>query len=606
LKRFVSWIILSLAFLIAFAGVTKQPNNLVVFIADGLRGAIVDAQTAPHMAELRERGVSFLNSHSLFPTFTMANASAMATGHYLGDTGVFSNTINVGFPVPGAAGSITPFLENDVALGEVDRYFGGDYLNETTLLKAAYDMGFSTAAVGKLGPSLLWDHTDRSGMRTVVLDDSTGGPSGIPLNADVIEAIKNAGLPLATPSRGENGQSGTVKTPGTKFANLAQQAYLTDVVAKVLLPMFKVRNKPFVLVFWSRDPDATQHNEGDSLNTLTPGINGPTSRAAIKNADDSLARIQTALAALGLAATTNIFVTSDHAFSTISKESETSPAARASYMDVLPNHLPPGFLALDLARALGLPVFDPDDKNALVLPGKHPLRSDGLIGENPAQPEVIVAANGGSDLVYLPSRDRNLATRIVGFLMAQDYLSGLFTDNILGQIPGALPLSAINLKGSSKTPLPTIVVNFRSFDTGCGKPLNCSAEIADTVLQQGQGQHGSFSRADTFNFMAANGPDFKRGFTDPAPVSNADLGRTLGEILGLRIKARGKLLGRVIREAMPGGTIPHFTTRVMVSAPGPGGLATILNYQLVGDTRYFDAAGFKGRTLGLVAPAGPK
>ena len=45
------------------------------------------------MAEVRDKGVNFKNPHSLFPTFTMANASAMATGHYLGDTGDFSNTI---------------------------------------------------------------------------------------------------------------------------------------------------------------------------------------------------------------------------------------------------------------------------------------------------------------------------------------------------------------------------------------------------------------------------------------------------------------------------------------------------------------------------------
>jgi hypothetical protein len=30
----------------------------------------------------------------------MANASAIATGHYLGDTGVFSNTLYVAHPVP--------------------------------------------------------------------------------------------------------------------------------------------------------------------------------------------------------------------------------------------------------------------------------------------------------------------------------------------------------------------------------------------------------------------------------------------------------------------------------------------------------------------------
>jgi hypothetical protein len=81
---------------------------------------------------------------------------------------------------------------------------------------------------------------------------------------------------------------------------------MADVASKVVLPMFKARNKPFVLVFWSRDPDGSQHNTGDSLNTITPGINGPTSMAAIKNADNNLAQLRKALDDLGLAATTNI------------------------------------------------------------------------------------------------------------------------------------------------------------------------------------------------------------------------------------------------------------------------------------------------------------
>ena len=37
-------------------------------------------------------------------------------------------------------------------------------------------------------------------------------------------------------------------------------------------------------------------------------------------------------------------------------------------------------------------------------------------------------------------------------------------------------------------------------------------QIADTVLRQGQGMHGSFSRGDTYNFTAAIGPDFKAGY----------------------------------------------------------------------------------------------
>ena len=254
---------------------------------------------------------------------------------------------------------------------------------------------------------------------------------------------------------------------------------------------------------------------------------------------------------------------------------------------------------MDIAHALGLPLFDPDDKNSRILPGSHSIRGNGLIGENPGRPDVVVAANGGSDLIYLPSMDRSLAERIVRILLEQDYVSGLFLDDALDRIPGTLPLSSINLKGRSATPTPAIVVNFRTFDTGCAKPTNCGVVVADPFYQQGQGQHGSFGRADSFNFMAAAGPDFKRGFVDPAPVSNADLGRTLGEVLGLRIKPRGKLLGRVIREAMPGGPTPRFLARTLASEAAPNGLATILNYQITGDTKYFDAAGFRGRTLGL-------
>ena len=159
---------------------------------------------------------------------------------------------------------------------------------------------------------------------TIVIDDSTGGKNGVPLSDEMKDALTKAGLPLVTTPRGENSKAGDAKTPGTTSANVAQQAYMADVAAKVVLPMFKARNKPFVLVFWSRDPDGSQHNTGDSLNTITPGINGPTSMAGIKNADNNLAQLRKALDELGLAASTNIIISSDHGFSTISKESKTS------------------------------------------------------------------------------------------------------------------------------------------------------------------------------------------------------------------------------------------------------------------------------------------
>ena len=584
---------------------SPRPHNAVLFIADGLRFRMVDDNTAPTMAAMARQGVSLRNSHALFPTFTMANASGMATGHMLGDTGTFSNTIFTGFEVPGAGNSLTPFLESDVVLGDVDELFAGNYLDEATILKLARDKGYSTASIGKIGPALVFDPTERSGEQTILIDDATGTPKGIPLAAEVTERLKGASLPAAVPTRGANGNPGNVAKPGTLSANVVQQDYFASVATRVVLPMFKERNKPFVLVFWSRDPDGTQHNQGDSLNTLTPGIDGPTSLAAIRNADDDLARIRSTLEELGLLDTTDIIATSDHGFSTISKESRTSSTVKAKFADTLPGHLPLGFVALDLAHALNLPLIDPDDGYRTIGEGEHSKNGNGLIGGDRNKPKVVVAANGGSDLIYIPDGDKAMAKRIIDVLLTQDYVSGIFVDSKLGKFPGTLSLDDIALEGSAITPHPAIAISFRSFDTVCGEPVRCTVEVADTVLQQGQGMHGSFSRADTWNFMAVQGPDFKAQFVDPAPASNADLGRTIAQLMRLDVGDKGKLVGRVLSEVLPGGVLPDVSSRVLTSEPAPNGLVTVLDMQQVGETRYFDVAGFPGRTVGLSITAVP-
>jgi hypothetical protein len=217
----------------------------------------------------------------------------------------------------------------------------------------------------------------------------------------------------------------------------------------------------------------------------------------------------------------------------------------------------------------------------------------------------VVATNGGSDLIYLPNKDKKLADRAIKALLEQDYVSGLFVDDALGKFAGTLPMSQINLKGKAATPTPSIVVNFRSYVAGCEEPTNCSVEVADTVLRQGQGMHGSFGRGDTMNFMAAIGPDFKAGYADALPVSNADVGITITQLMGLHAAAAGGLLGRVMSEALPNGVTPKAADGKIVSKPSANGLKTILRYQRVLSQRYFDAAGFEGRTVGLDAD-GPK
>lgn len=609
MRRAILSLSISLAVLSASAASAQhgKPHNLILFVPDGLRALIVKPETAPAMADVRDKGVNFANSHSMFPTFTMANSSAMATGHYLGDSGTFSNTIFTGYTVAPAGDTVTPFIENDLVLGDIDEHFAGNYLNEEVLLQLARAKGYSTAAIGKVGPTLLFDHTDRAdrpGQHSIVIDDATGGKKGVPLSQDMQDAMKAAGLPLATPSRGDNGKTGNSTTPGTVVANVAQQAYFADVAAKVVLPMFKARNKPFVLVFWSRDPDGSQHNQGDSLNTVTPGINGPTSLAGIKNADTNLAQLRKALDDLGLSDSTNIIISADHGFSTISKESKTSPTTKVSYPNTPAGFLPMGFVAIDLSKALHLPLFDPNNKNAPVADDAYPKAGNGLIGKDPTKPDVVVATNGGSDLIYVPSNDRKIAARVVTALLDQDYVSGLFVNDDLGRFPGTLPMSLIGLRGSARTPHPSIVVNFRSYVAGCNEPTVCSVEVADTVLRQGQGMHGSFGRGDTKNFMAAIGPDFKSGYVDHLPVSNADVGMTAAKLLGLSRKSNGKLVGRVMTETMPNGATPRSYKGSVTSRPDAQGLRTVLNFQRVLNQRYFDTAGFAGRTVGLETEPG--
>jgi len=631
-------------------GRSSSGRNVVIFVADGLRYGSINPIDAPTLYSIREEGVDFGNSHALFPTFTTPNASAIATGHYLGDTGDFGNTIYAGYPVPPAGGSPTPFIENDPILGNLNQQYPGtfdasdpdtfsyyNFLNEETLLQIARGAGYNTAAVGKLGPTLIQDVSQGTPgadgkvpvPQTVVIDDSTFSAAGVPVSDAILSALKNAGLQTtAALSSLRNQPSGNNTTPGTLNANVQQQQYFTDAITKAILPTFKQDGDPFALVYWSRDPDGTQHNQGDSLNSLTPGINGPTSRSAVKNADNNLAQIIQSLKDQGLYDNTDIFITADHGFSTISKSVVDAQgtkvndyASTLSFAGVNPGFLPAGFVAIDVAHGLGENLFDPDQatKNAdgtysykLLDPtqGQRPNNGNGLIassatlstadGKTAPPADVVIAANGGSDLVYIPNHDAATLQKVVDILSKQNYVSGLFVDDSFGSIAGTLPLSSINLEGTAQTPKPSIVINFKTFSTDLSNPYQTQVEIADSTLQQGQGMHGTFGRGDTFNNMAAIGPDFKRNYNDLSPVSNADVAVTLLHLLGLPVSDNGDLMGRVINEALVNGpdTTPY-TTGLLKSAPDANGNTTYLNYQQVGNTKYFDTAGYANGTVGL-------
>ena len=585
----------------------EAPHNVIIFVADGLRSRVVTDVTAPALQEVRATGVDFRNSHSLYPTLTTPNASAIATGHRLGDTGDFGNLIFSGAPFAPPYISVVAAVEDDNAISLLNGRFDGNFFGEKTLLRAASEAGYSTAVIGKLGPAGLQDLTARDGASTIVIDDSTGNRNdgGAPVSAEVLADLKAQGLDLSAPDRGLNGSSGAYNLAGTLFSNADQQAWFLSVATKVVLPRFKKAAKPFVMVYWSRDPDGTQHNQGDSLNSLTPGINGPTAMKGIRDASDNLAALRAALKDLGLDATTDIIVTADHGFSVISKESRTSYAASLSYRDVKAGFLPYGFLAIDLAHALDLKLFDAAGYEIDPKAGENPRHGGAVIGTDFAHPQIIVAANGGTDLLYFTGADpKATAARVADFLTTQDYTGALFVRDDLGPVKGALPSSLIGMKGSARTPKPSMFVAFRTFATGCPDEEICGADVSDSDLQQGQGMHGSFGRQDTHNFTAAIGPDFKAGFVDPAPVSNADLAPTAAKILKIDLGGRGVLKGRVLGEALVADAKPvEAKAHVDRSEPAANGFVTILDWQEAEGRPYFDAAGAPGKAIGLKTEA---
>jgi len=562
----LSGLFLALLTLSAPAQTPPPARNIIIFVADGLRYGSVTQDNMPNMFKLKSEGVDFTNSHSLFPTITTVNASAIATGHYIGDTGDFGNTLHAGMPMQSAKGSTVVGLEDNAVLAEMNEKFGGNYLNEETLIARARAQGFSTAVVGKLGPARIQDSTAAAdGSQTLILDDDTGHEGGLGLPQWFSDRMKSVFLPAAVPPR--------------QVPNLPQEVWLMKATTRIVLPHFAAAGKPFALLFWSRDPDMSQHQTLDSVGEMVPGINGPSGKAGTRTADTMLGELRAALKQQGLDKTTDIFVTADHGFLTISHESQTSPSAKDG-------KIASGFLASDLASALNLPKIN-----------------NNTLGTNAGKPDVIVAGNGGADLIYLPEKNgKKLARNIVKFLTTQDYVGAVFVHDSLGKMPGALSMSDLNLIGSAKTPVPSIYVSFRSFATECENLLQCGVGVHDTGGFTGQGSHGSLSRAETRNFMAAAGPDFKAGYADPAPISNADIAPTMAHIAGITLPAKGKLKGRVIGEALAGGSEVTAERKTIQSAPAKNGARTILNFQQVGEQRYFDAAGFAGKAVGLTPP----
>src|SRR5215470_1888902 len=72
---------------------TSRATLNIVLVLDGLRPDSINAQDTPNLNRLRTEGVTFANSHAVFPTVTRVNASAIGSGTYPGRNGMMGNTV---------------------------------------------------------------------------------------------------------------------------------------------------------------------------------------------------------------------------------------------------------------------------------------------------------------------------------------------------------------------------------------------------------------------------------------------------------------------------------------------------------------------------------
>ncbi|HYR19440.1 MAG TPA: alkaline phosphatase family protein [Myxococcales bacterium] len=592
---------------------TPPERNVVIVVWDGLRPDAIDPADTPNLARLREAGAEFADHHSTYPTFTMMNSASFATGGFPGTTGYYGNVVWQ----PGAQGKDSAakpvdfhqpvFSEDYAILDDLGRHLQGRLLLAPTLFEAAQKAGIQTFALGKNGAAYLQD-AKRGGM---VLDEKTVLPLwlakdlqglGVPLPATAPNSYGSGDLVLSStngnptefkpPERLKDGvSSDPTDASGSRFK--AGLDYMVTAYLEHVLP----RKQPRLSVLWLRDPDSTQHSYGLGTRNW---------HDALRATDALLGRIGDKLKQLGLEASTDLIVVSDHGHSNVSGPLDLFPlrAIRdGAAAEVDPKgHSVSGLVRLaDLLRRAGFVAFD--GLGCSYVPLAAGIKSDGApvypvstdqdgavcgkAGQKYQVPAMkvpaelppgalVVAVNGGSDYVYVPDHDPGLVRRAIRFLQGRTEVGALFVDDRYGRIPGTLPLGAIRAANATRNP--DILL---SYDYDEDAVVNGVRGIEYAGLLQGnsyRGMHGSFSPRDVHNVLIAAGPDFRRGFKDTLPTGNVDLAPTVARVLGLALQGTD---GRPLLEAMEGPAPGDY--RVESEVVQPDAPATGLTIQLATD-----------------------
>src|SRR5215475_8348097 len=115
----------------------KPEHHVVIVVWDGMRPDFVTEQNTPMLWKLAREGVTFRNHHSVYPSATMVNGTAMATGVYPGKSGIIAN--HVYRPDIDSQHTLDVELRSVVEKG--DQLSGGQYISAPTIAELVQRTG---------------------------------------------------------------------------------------------------------------------------------------------------------------------------------------------------------------------------------------------------------------------------------------------------------------------------------------------------------------------------------------------------------------------------------------------------------------------------------
>jgi hypothetical protein len=160
---------------------------------------------------------------------------------------------------------------------------------------------------------------------------------------------------------------------------------------------------------------------------------------------------------------------------------------------------------------------------------------------------VVVAANAGSDYLFVPDRTIETVKAAVVSLQSHLQFGAIFVSDKYGEVAGTLPMSLIETENSGNGRAPDIIVSF-SYDENVAVAGKSGVSYVSSINRRGD--HGSFSPTDTHISLMVSGPDFKSGLYNTLPTANVDIAPTVTRILQFSMP---DVQGRVLEEALRAG-----------------------------------------------------